>query len=332
MPWVKIDDQFPGHPKVGKLAPAWRPLAVFLHINGLCWCNQYLTDGRIPKAIISRLGSEVECLEIQAQGIITAQRVADELVAVGLWEEDDEHYIIHDFSEFQPSRREVQARRRHVNAVRADAGRKGASKRVANRQANVQQTGKQTCSPDPDPDPDPKPQGQEKDPAPPARLSQAELQTQSETEQLLEHWRGVATQHGVLGHVIQSPKVIHQARELLAVHGLDVLRPAVVEFWASPEFTGAKRHFGMFHQAAGLLVAHVLAGHAHTFGEAPRPGAKVIPTGFGPNLHEGCEHNPPCATYLEHQRRWLDEERVREGLPPRSAARATSGVTPVAVA
>lgn len=330
MAWVKIDDQFPGHPKVGKLAPAWRPLAVFLHINGLCWCNQYLTDGRIPKAMISRLAAEVEYLEVHGQGLITTQRVADELVAVGLWEEDDEHYIIHDFSEFQPSRREVQARRRHVTAVRSAAGSKSASKRATKRSTNVQQTGQQTCNPDPDPDP--KPKDQETEHAPGARLSRPAALAPSETEQLLEHWRAVGAEHGVLETAATSPRVEHQARELLAVHGLDVLRSAVIEFWASPDFAGAKRHFGMFHKAAGLLVAHVLAGHAHTFGEKPRPVAKAIPVGYGANVQGPCAHVPPCASYLEHQQRWLDEERVREGLPPRSAARATSGVTTVAVA
>lgn len=333
MAWVKIDDQFPNHPKVGKLSPAWRPLAVFLHLSGLCWCNQYLTDGRIPKSIVSRLGHEVESLEIQTQGPLTAQRVAEELVAVGLWEEDDDCFIIHDFAEFQPSRREVESRRRHVKAVRSEAGSKGASKRVANRQANVQQSGKQTakqtCGPGPDPDPNP--QGQEKEPAPLARLSRPADHAPSDLEQFFDHWRAVAEQHGVLEPALHSPKAAHQVGELLAVHALDALRFAVIAFWDSPEFTG-KRHIGMFRANAGQLVAHVQAGHTYRFGERPRQAPRAIPAGFGANLTDGCHHDPPCASYLEHQRRWLDEERVREGLPPRSAARATSGAAPVAVA
>lgn len=156
MPWVKLDDQFPGHPKVAQLSPAWRPLAVFLHINGLCWCNQYLTDGHIPKSMVSRLGPEVECLEIiQTQGPITARKVAEALVAVGLWEEREHEYVIHDFSLFQPTRREVESRRRHVSTVRKQAGSKGGSKAASKRAANVQQSGEQTtkqmCSPVPDP-------------------------------------------------------------------------------------------------------------------------------------------------------------------------------------
>lgn len=331
MAWVKIDDQFPNHPKVGKLSPAWRPLAVFLHVTGLCWCNQYLTDGRIPKSIVSRLGSEVETLEIQTQGPLTAQRVADELVAVGLWEEDTDHYIIHDFSEFQPSRREVEARRRHVKAVRSEAGSKGASKRAANRQANVQQRGKQTCSPDPDPVPVPKPQNQEPEHAPGARLSRPVDLAPSDTEHLLEHWRAVGEQHGVLEPIATSPKVAHQARELLALHGLDALRQAVEEFWASQEFL-AKRHFGMFHRYAGQLVAHVLAGHTHTFGERPRASAKAVPVGVGLNTAPWCEHDPPCRTTPEHNHRWLADERAAAGLAPHPSPARATGASSTAVA
>lgn len=161
MAWVKLDDHFNEHPKVARLSPAWRPLAVFLHINGLCWCNTHLTDGRIPKSLVSRLAPEIECLEMHGRGPLQAAHVAEELVAVGLWEDHGDEYLIHDFHDFQPTRREVLARRRHVSDVRKQAGSKGASKRAANRQAKVSQAGKQTCSPDPDPDPDPRERKQE---------------------------------------------------------------------------------------------------------------------------------------------------------------------------
>lgn len=64
-----------------------------------------------------------------------------------------------------------------------------------------------------------------------------------------------------------------------------------------------------------------------------RAPAHRIPAGFGPSVGP-CEHDPPCAHYDDHRLRWLDEERVREGLPPRAstAARATRDASPPAVA
>ena len=33
-----------------------------------------------------------------------------------------------------------------------------------------------------------------------------------------------------------------------------------------------------------------------------------------------CEHSPECTTTADHNRRWLSEERIRQGFPPRQAA------------
>lgn len=74
--------------------------------------------------------------------------------------------------------------------------------------------------------------------------------------------------------------------------------------------------------------------------EAPRASrrpvrapAHRIPAGYGPSVGL-CEHDPPCEHYDQHRTRWLDEERAREGLPPRAstAARATRGASSTAVA
>ena len=136
----------------------------------------------------------------------------------------------------------------------------------------------------------------------------------SPMEQLLEHWRAVAEQCGVLEPALPSPKIAHQARALLDVHALDVLRQAITAFWVSPEFEG-KRNFGLFASQAGQLVAHVQAGHTHRFGErAPHRPARIS---LGPPrcAHD---HDPPCATTQACTRRWLDEERQRQGIGPRA--------------
>jgi hypothetical protein len=73
-----------------------------------------------------------------------------ELIAIGSWEEVTNGFIIHDFLDYQLSRREVS----HLRNIRAKAGRIGGLKRVENikeisqedNQANVKQNAKQTSS------------------------------------------------------------------------------------------------------------------------------------------------------------------------------------------
>lgn len=102
MTWVKLDADFPEHPKVVDLSDdAFRAF-----IGGLCYCNHYLTDGRITPGAIRRLAS---------------RRVATELVDAGLWEQNGSGVIVHDYLEYQFSRSEVEANRE----ARASAGRKG---------------------------------------------------------------------------------------------------------------------------------------------------------------------------------------------------------------
>jgi hypothetical protein len=51
MTWVKLDDQFPSHPKMVLAGGD----AAWLHVCALCYCGQHLTDGKFPKAIVGRL-------------------------------------------------------------------------------------------------------------------------------------------------------------------------------------------------------------------------------------------------------------------------------------
>jgi hypothetical protein len=50
MPWVRLDEHFGEHPKV--LAAG--PLAGWLYVMGLGYCNRNLTDGLIPRAMVRR--------------------------------------------------------------------------------------------------------------------------------------------------------------------------------------------------------------------------------------------------------------------------------------
>ncbi len=96
MSWVKIDDQFVDHPKV----VAAGPLAAWLYVCGLTYCGRYLTDGWIPRGQVHRL-ADVE----------DTQALADRLVSVGLWEEVDDGYLVHDYLIYNPTAQKVKAAR-----------------------------------------------------------------------------------------------------------------------------------------------------------------------------------------------------------------------------
>ena len=108
MTWVKLDDTFPEHPKVEEVGP----LAGWLHVCALCYCNRNLTDGFIPSARVARLAD-----------ISNVKRHVTALLRVGMWLEDDGGYRIHNFLEYQPSKAKVEAdreaARKRMAALRA---------------------------------------------------------------------------------------------------------------------------------------------------------------------------------------------------------------------
>lgn len=125
MPWVRIDDQFPDHPKIVAAGPA----AAWLHVTALCYCNRLLTNGFIPADQVPRL-------------VPGASKLIDRLVNARLWHRTTrdgvDGYEIHDFLKYQPSRDEVLAERQK-NADRQErfraakkAKRNGKSNAVTN--------------------------------------------------------------------------------------------------------------------------------------------------------------------------------------------------------
>jgi hypothetical protein len=113
MAWVKLDDQFPDHPKVVAAGPA----AGWLYVCGLAYCSRYLTDGFIPKDQIRRLAD-----------VGSTQKHAEALVAVGLWERTEGGYLVHDYLEYNPSKERVLATR----DARAVAGSYGGKQKASN--------------------------------------------------------------------------------------------------------------------------------------------------------------------------------------------------------
>jgi len=93
--WIRMSVDFPDHPKALELSAE----ACWLYVCGLMYAGKYLTDGVIPKRKLPSLAHNIEDYK-------TATR---QLLKAGLWEwdGDETNIIIHDYLEWQTSRKEV---------------------------------------------------------------------------------------------------------------------------------------------------------------------------------------------------------------------------------
>lgn len=98
MTWLKLDDKFAGNPKITPLSDG----AFRLHVAGMLYCAQHETDGRIPPEAVPTLMPKFR------RGYL------DELISSDrdLWHRNGVGYVVHDFTEYNPSRDQLQARRR----------------------------------------------------------------------------------------------------------------------------------------------------------------------------------------------------------------------------
>ena len=108
MTWARLDDGFPLHRKARKAGP----VGVALAVAGICYCSRQLTDGRIPK---------VDLEGVWPWSSLPLQETAALLVDVGVWHDRGDHYEVHDYLEYNPSREYVLAERDR----KAAAGRAG---------------------------------------------------------------------------------------------------------------------------------------------------------------------------------------------------------------
>lgn len=108
MTWFKVDDGYHSHPKVMDLDMAARGLWV----TAGSYCARYLTDGVITDKQIRAIGG--------------TRKQAEKLVAAGLWSADDappsaRRYSFEHWSEFQPTRRDVESKRQEARDRMAEA-------------------------------------------------------------------------------------------------------------------------------------------------------------------------------------------------------------------
>ena len=111
MPWGRVDDQHYRHEKLAELDDELRKGCIALFWLAISWCNDRLTDGRVPQGTVRILGADAA--------------EAEELVRVGLWERDGRAYRIHDYLHFNKSKAQVIEER----IQRTLAGKAGAAAR-----------------------------------------------------------------------------------------------------------------------------------------------------------------------------------------------------------
>jgi hypothetical protein len=123
MPWFRVDDGFPGHPKTRSIPRAARMRAVGVWTSCGTWSAHYLTDGSIPAGTVEDEGGK------------PADSKA--LVASGLWHAPGHecprcpqpvpgHFQFHDWPDYQPTKAEVEEEReRKARAGRAGGKRSG---------------------------------------------------------------------------------------------------------------------------------------------------------------------------------------------------------------
>lgn len=114
MPYLTIDDNFGGHPKVFALSDG----AFRLHVSALLYCARYKTDGFVPLSVLPTLMPRYRKANLT------------ELLERKLWyRRPGEQVEAHDYLDWNKSREQIDAEREHIRRVRAEAGRKGAQRR-----------------------------------------------------------------------------------------------------------------------------------------------------------------------------------------------------------
>lgn len=147
MSWFRVDDKFHEHPKLA----AAGPLAWVMWFVGLAYCNRNLTDGFIPFNVARSL-VHWEFLEPTEDGRnkvmsidvgcgmsgdkVDCDYVIGLLLDYGLWEDATGGYQVHDYTDWQSSKAEIESIREKKQA----AGQAGGQ---ASAQARAQAKGKQ---------------------------------------------------------------------------------------------------------------------------------------------------------------------------------------------
>jgi hypothetical protein len=111
--WTKLDDGFYDNPKVIEAGLE----ATGLYVLCLTWTSKHRKGGSISHAAIARFAG------------VRAAHLSDILLSVGLFENAEGGFEIHDYLEYNPSPETIAAKEKEISEKRAEAGRHGAESR-----------------------------------------------------------------------------------------------------------------------------------------------------------------------------------------------------------
>ena len=100
MTWAKLDDGFHSHPKI-RAALGRDPAAIALHSLAIAFAADYETDGHVP----AWFPESVFPQERQRQSAL------DVLIDLGLWTVNGDGHLIHDYLDYNPSKKSLDKRR-----------------------------------------------------------------------------------------------------------------------------------------------------------------------------------------------------------------------------
>ena len=213
MGWLRLDDAFGTHPKVAGLSDR----AFRAHVMGLLYCAQHLTDGFVPRAMGPRATT------------------AKELERAGLWSTSRRGWMIHDFLDYNPSRAEVDDKRR----AKSIAGAKGAASRwQGDRIESASRSHDRGNAPDPTPTPTPR----SKEPSTPRKRDEiADALARAENAEPLEvpasHMRTLCVKANELRKVAPDVTPDEVARRAANWPGhmgdATISGPGVVKWWGT---------------------------------------------------------------------------------------------------
>lgn len=136
MSWVRIDDGFADHPKI----VAAGPICAIIQVRAFCYAARHLTDGVLPAAVIPSLLVGFDHLGIETGGVpglVALGRDVDEfdwpaaMCHYALWEPCEGGFRVHDYLDYNPSRRHVVADRRNKQRAGKIGGKASAAGRAS---------------------------------------------------------------------------------------------------------------------------------------------------------------------------------------------------------
>lgn len=97
-PWVRLDTAMPDNPKILHLLDSHKEgaAAAFVWVCSIAYCGKHGTDGFVSRSALSRINGKAIHARL--------------LVEHGFWKDEGVGWTVHDYTEFQQSTIETQAR------------------------------------------------------------------------------------------------------------------------------------------------------------------------------------------------------------------------------